>query len=76
MPLKPSLIALIERRYDAIIAAGMAFHEAQRLGDLSNRGRVGSLATKECQSALNSFQVTAPKSFQLIRPVSAVFCAV
>ena len=30
----------------------------------------------DCQSALNSFQVTAPKSFQLIRPVSAVFCAV
>ena len=28
-----------------------------------------------CQSALNSFQVTAPKSFQLFRPVSAVFCA-
>jgi ABC-type transport system substrate-binding protein len=30
---------------------------------------------KECQSALNSFQVTAPKSFQLVRRVSAVFCA-
>jgi transposase len=29
VPLKPGLIALIEQRYDAIIAAGMAFHEAQ-----------------------------------------------
>ena len=29
----------------------------------------------DCQSALNSFQATAPESFQLVRPVSAVFCA-
>ena len=28
-PLKPSLIALIERRYDAILAEGLVFHEAQ-----------------------------------------------
>ena len=28
-PLKPGLIALIERRYDAIVAQGIAFHEAQ-----------------------------------------------
>jgi transposase len=28
-PLKPRLIALIERRYDAIVAEGLAFHEAQ-----------------------------------------------
>ena len=28
-PLKPGLIALIERRYDAIVADGLAFHEAQ-----------------------------------------------
>jgi TetR/AcrR family transcriptional repressor of nem operon len=28
-----------------------------------------------CQSALNSFQATASKSFQLVRPVSAAFCA-
>jgi len=29
VPLKPSLIALIERCYDAILAEGLAFHEAQ-----------------------------------------------
>jgi putative transposase len=29
-----------------------------------------------CQSALNSFQVTASKSFHLVSPVSAVSCAV
>jgi len=29
VPLKPGLIALIERRYDAIVADGLAFHEAQ-----------------------------------------------
>src|SRR5487761_2132866 len=29
VPLKPGLIALIERCYDAIIADGLAFHEAQ-----------------------------------------------
>jgi transposase len=28
-PLTPALIALIERRYDAILAAGLAFHQAQ-----------------------------------------------
>src|SRR5450830_1100239 len=28
-PLKPSLIALIERHYDAILVEGLAFHEAQ-----------------------------------------------
>ena len=28
-PLKPGLIALIERSYDAIVAEGIAFHEAQ-----------------------------------------------
>jgi transposase len=28
-PLKSSLIVLIERRYDAFVAAGLAFHEAQ-----------------------------------------------
>lgn len=28
-PLKPSLVALIQRRYEAILAAGLAFHEAQ-----------------------------------------------
>jgi len=29
VPLKPSLIACIERRYDAIVASGLAFHEKQ-----------------------------------------------
>ena len=29
VPLKPSLTALIERGYDAILAEGLAFHEAQ-----------------------------------------------
>ena len=29
VPLKPGLIALIERGYDAIVADGLAFHEAQ-----------------------------------------------
>ncbi len=39
-PLKPALINLIERRYDAIGADGMAFHEAQpALGRVGNRGR-------------------------------------
>ena len=29
VPLTPGLIALIERRYDAVVADGLAFHEAQ-----------------------------------------------
>lgn len=38
--LKPGLIALIERRYDAIVAAGLAFHEAQpALARTGKRGR-------------------------------------
>jgi len=40
VPLKPGLIALIERCYDAIIADGLAFHEAQpALTKLRPRGR-------------------------------------
>ena len=31
--------------------------------------------TLACQSALNSFQITAPKSFQFVRRTSAVFSA-
>jgi len=40
VPLKPGLIALIERRYDAIVAQGMAFHETQpALAKTKRRGR-------------------------------------
>ena len=40
VPLKPRLIALIERRYDATVADGLAFHEAQpALPKLRPRGR-------------------------------------
>jgi transposase len=40
VPLKPSLIALIERRYDATLADGLAFHEAQpALTKAGRRGR-------------------------------------
>jgi len=46
VPLKPSLIALIERCYDAILTEGLAFHEAQAplaqsvKGGRKRRGRV------------------------------------
>jgi transposase len=40
LPLKPALIALIERRYDAIVAEGLTFHEAQpALTKTKPRGR-------------------------------------
>ena len=44
VPLKPSLIALIERCYDTILAEGLAFHEAQpallrAVGKGKGRGR-------------------------------------
>jgi transposase len=40
VPLKPGLIALIERRYDAIVAQGLAFHDAQpALAKTRRRGR-------------------------------------
>jgi transposase len=40
VPLKPGLIALIERHYDAIVAQGLAFHEAQpALAKTRRRGR-------------------------------------
>jgi len=40
VPLKPALIALIERRYDAIVAAGLTFHESQpALAKTRPRGR-------------------------------------
>ena len=37
LPLKPRLIAAFERRYDAIVAEGLAFHEAQP--PLAEKGR-------------------------------------
>ena len=40
VPLKPGLIALIERCYDGILANGLAFHEAQpALAKAKRRGR-------------------------------------
>jgi transposase len=40
VPLKPTLIALIERCYDGILAEGLAFHEAQpALAKVKRRGR-------------------------------------
>jgi transposase len=40
MPLKPRLIALIERCYDAVLAEGIAFHEGQPvLAKTRRRGR-------------------------------------
>jgi len=40
VPLKPGLIALIERCYDTVLAEGMAFHEAQpALAKSCRRGR-------------------------------------
>jgi transposase len=40
LPLRPALIALIERRYDAIVADGLAFHERQHaLPKARPRGR-------------------------------------
>jgi transposase len=42
-PLKPGLIALIDRCYDTVLAEGLAFHEAQpellRAGSATGRGR-------------------------------------
>ena len=40
VPLKPGLVALIERCYDGILANGLAFHEAQpTLAKVKRRGR-------------------------------------
>jgi transposase len=40
VPLKPALIALIERRYDTVLAEGTAFHEGQpALAKTRRRGR-------------------------------------
>ena len=41
VPLKPGLLALIERCYDAILAEGLGFHEAQpALAKAKRRGRI------------------------------------
>jgi hypothetical protein len=39
-------------------------------------GRIGGRRSDVCQSALNSFQVTASKSFHLVSPISSVSYAV
>jgi hypothetical protein len=38
--------------------------------------RIADELAQLCQSAFNSFQVTASKSFHLVSPISAVSCAV
>jgi len=63
-----------------LVATGLqSFHvcaspDAERSATISAVNPPESLLY--CQSALNSFQVTASKSFQLVSRVSAVFCAV
>ena len=59
---------------DRLLTSG--FDVTEYLDFRINQARNLPTSISGCQSALNSFQVTAPKSFQLIRPVSAVFCAV
>jgi hypothetical protein len=43
--------------------------------EATTRHAAGSVRM-DCQSALNSFQVTASKSFHLVSPISSVSCAV
>jgi hypothetical protein len=56
------------------ISSGQLYTWRQRL--LSGPMTVLSRSAPGCQSAFNSFQVTASKSFHLVSPISAVSCAV
>ena len=61
VPLKPSLIALIERCYDAILAEGLAFHEAQApLAQPVKGGRNGA----PCASPNRTQSPLAPRNAQ------------
>ena len=77
----PDAIAVIEgaRHYTyGDLGVGIAqYVKALRATGLRPDMLMGvACANRYCQSALNSFQVTAPKSFHLIRPVSTAFCVV
>lgn len=53
-------------------------HDLRERADAATADYIAAQVPRDaptCQSALNSFQATAPESFQLVRPVSAVFCA-
>ena len=61
VPLKPSLIAWIERGYDAILAEGLAFHEAQP-ALVPPRQRPGAAAARRDGLAITSCCASAPVS--------------
>ena len=85
------LQAQLDSRYERTVGGvtttvrvtGIAASQIFVFGEVKNPGAIPATSPRTliqtialaCQSALNSFQVTAPKSFQLFRPVSAVFCA-
>ena len=52
----------------------LGFFRVQFFGQGDRRRRRPSGLLQWCQSALNSFQVTASKSFQLVSLISPVFC--
>ena len=60
VPLKPSLIALIERCYDSILAEGLAFHEAQAPPTREGRPKTA----RPCASPNRTQSPLAPRNAQ------------
>jgi transposase len=72
VPLKPGLIALIERRYDAIVANGLAFHEAQP-ALLKTRPPWPATATSWPQSSVASQHATTGRAPLSHPPARAIY---
>ncbi|KAA0941264.1 hypothetical protein FQ186_27890 [Pseudomonas sp. ANT_H14] len=72
---------LLERRPNGRIEVYLAMRregrqERRKLGTFGELGPDGQIRGLSCQSASNSFQVTASKTFQLATRFSSVSCAV
>ena len=66
VPLKPGLIALIERCYDAILAEGLAFHEAQP-ALVPPRQRPGAAAVRRDGLATTSCCASSTRKQDVLR---------
>jgi transposase len=77
LPLEPRLIALIERRYDAVVAQGLAFHEAQipvaRAPKKSGRERRGRKPRRTGHNLLLRLQIRKQDTLRFLHDPAVPF---
>ena len=73
VPLSPGLIALIERRYDAILTEGFAFHEAQPALISIARKRKGRVPRRTGHNLLLRLRVRRPDVLRFLSDPTVPF---